>query len=330
MILLRPLLIIVMAGAVLGAARPASPWRWALPAGVAPPPIPADNRMSAARVKLGRRLFHDADLSIDGTMACASCHEQRRGFADGNRTRPGVHGDPGRRNVPGLANIAWITPLTWADPHMTILEAQVPVPITGDAPVEMGMRGHEVELAARLGRDRCYRQMFAAAFPEARGRIDLATVAKAIAAFERTLVSFGSAYDRRAEAALPAPAARGLALFETRCSSCHNGPAFTDGRFHAIGTDRPGDSGLDEKSGDPADTGKFRTAGLRNIALAGPYLHDGSAPTLTDAITRHRQFAGLAPEQLADLTAFITALTDQGFVTDPGFAYPDKACGKRL
>ncbi len=130
--------------------------------------------MSVAKVELGRRLFYDADLSANGTMACAACHEQKRGFADGNAMRPGVHGDPGRRNVPGLANVAWRARLTIADPAIIDLEAQALVPLLGEHPVEMGMRGLETELSRRLGTNACYRRMFARAFPAERGRIDLA------------------------------------------------------------------------------------------------------------------------------------------------------------
>jgi len=315
-----------------GGAVSARPWRWSLPAGLAAPVLPADNPMSAAKVELGRRLFHDADLSIDGTMACSACHEQRRGFADGNRSRPGVHGDPGRRNVPGLANVGWMTPLTWAAPGLTTLERQALVPITGDHPVEMGMGGKEAEIPARLGRDRCYRRMFAKAFPETRGRIDLPAVAKALAAFQRTLISFDSPFDRRGTTPLPAAAARGLALFEARCAACHSGANFTDGRFHAI-EDRfdETDPGLAEKTGAPADRGRFRTPSLRNVALAAPYLHDGSAATLGDAIRRHARLPAanrLSPAQIDDLATFIGSLTDEHFVTDPRLGYPERACGR--
>ncbi len=331
---MRPARLPVLAGlacALVAAAASAAPWRWTLPAGVAPPPIPADNPMTAAKVALGRRLFYDADLSVDGTMACSTCHEQKRGFADGNRSRPGVHGDPGRRNVPGLANIGWVTPLTWADPGLTGLETQALVPIAGLHPVEMGMAGHEAEIPARLGKDRCYQRMFRTAFPETKGRIDLPGVTHALAAFQRSLVSFDSPYDRarRGEAPLPAPAARGLALFEARCASCHGGPAFSDGRFHDVGTGSESDAGLSEKSGVDGDKGHFRTAPLRNVALAPPYLHDGSAPTLADAIARH-QPGSLSASETEDAVAFIGALTDRTFIADPKLAYPDTACGKRL
>lgn len=116
-------------------------------------PVPRNNPMSAAKVELGRRLFYDADLSVDGTMACATCHEQHRAFSDGNPTHAGVHGEPGRRNVPGLANVGWLRTLTWADPRQSSLERQAAVPVMGTTPVEMGMAGQEAEITRRLTRD---------------------------------------------------------------------------------------------------------------------------------------------------------------------------------
>lgn len=292
--------------------------------GVAVPPVPADNVMSAAKVELGRRLFYDADLSADGTMACAACHEQKRGFADGNRTRPGVHGDPGRRNVPGLANLAWLTPLTWADPRQATLEAQMLVPVLGDHPVEMGMKGQEAEIARRLSRDPCYRRMFRAAFPERRGAIDMDSVAKAVAAFERTLISYGSPYDR---GALSDEAKRGGEVFARACASCHAGAQFSDGAFHRlepVGEDR----GVGEVTGRAEDEGAFRTPPLRNVALGAPYFHDGRAPDLAAAIERHHLL--VEAEEKVALVAFMEALTDRDFITDPRFALPDRACGKPL
>ena len=305
-------------------------WRWELPAGMAAPDVPVDNPMSAAKVELGRRLFYDADLSIDCTMSCASCHEQKRAFADGNRTRPGVHGDPGRRNVPGLANVAYLSPLTWADPRLSTLEVQSAVPVFGDNPVEMGMKGQEAELALRLSRDKCYRRMFRAAFPKERGRIDPATVARALGAFQRTLLSYDSPYDRDA---LSTEARRGKALFARHCATCHSGANFSDGRFHAI-EDRvtPSDPGLAEISGRAEDRGRFRTPGLRNTGLTAPYLHDGSAATMEEAIRRHALAVpvveDLTGEQSADLVALLEALTDRNFASDPRFAYPERFCGK--
>ncbi len=111
--------------------------------------------MSAIKVELGRRLFYDADLSVDGTLSCASCHEQRRAFAEGNATHPGVRGALGRRNVMSLTNVGYLAPLTWADPGQIHLEGQVLAPVTGEHPVEMGMHGQEAEIARRLASDAC-------------------------------------------------------------------------------------------------------------------------------------------------------------------------------
>jgi cytochrome c peroxidase len=128
--------------ALVAAGKPSWPTGLPVPTRPAGEPV-APPAIEQARIELGRRLFYDADLSRDGTMACATCHEQKHAFADGNRTHPGVTGEPGRRNVPGLANVRWIAPLTFADPAQTTLEAQVAVPVFGTHPVEMGMKGLE-------------------------------------------------------------------------------------------------------------------------------------------------------------------------------------------
>ena len=287
----------------------------------APPvPVPADNPTSAARVELGRRLFYDADLSIDGTLACASCHEQRRAFAEGVATHGGVKGALGRRNAPGLANVAYLSPLTWADPTATTLETQAVTPLTGEHPVEMGMAGQEAELARRLAADACYRSMFAAAYPGE--PVGLATTTKALAAFERTLVSFGSPYDRRA---MDAAARRGEAVFKARgCADCHAGDQFTDSRFHVVGTANPGDDGAFEKTGDSAHRGAFRTAPLRNVAVSDPYLHDGSAATIAQAVARH---ATVSADDMAAIEAFLAALTDRAFIANEALSIPKAFCG---
>lgn len=357
----KPLRFAALIGAALLclAASPSSqPYRWDLPPGVAPPPVPADNPMSAAKVELGRRLFYDADLSIDGTIACATCHEQHRAFAEGNATHGGVRGAQGRRNVMALANVGYLAPLTWARPDLRTLESHFLVPVLGEHPVEMGMAGREPELVRRLGADPCYRSMFAASFPEEDGRISTATIAKAVAAFERTLLSFDSPYDRYRRGdgnAIDDAAKRGAALFfgeRLHCAGCHAGPNFTDGAFHALGSHGTAgtevgpdaDRGLAEASNDPADTGRFRTPGLRNAALTAPYLHDGSVRTLSQAIASHlaADAGARTPRDAAlptgsigdgdtgDLVAFIDSLTDSGFISDPRLALPKAACGKKL
>ncbi len=342
--------VLVAATATAFAQTPAA-FVWHLPPGVTPPAVPADNPMSDAKVALGRRLFYDADLSRDGTTSCATCHGQHRAFTEGNATHPGVGGAPGRRNVMALANVAYFSPLTWADPTQQSLEEQLLVPLKGTHPVEMGMAGMDQELARRLAEDPCYRQMFLAAFPDTNGRIDTETMAKALASFERTLISYDAPYDRfrRGDRAAISDAARhGAALFSTlRCVDCHAGPNFTDMRFHAIGLyneDGAGaypasDHGLIEITGKATDEGAIRTPSLRNVALTGPYMHDGSIKSLADAIRRHVGAANplrdkalrnvaMDDRNVDELVAFLQSLTDTGFVTNPDFALPKAACGK--
>lgn len=335
-----PLFGITIAVLSMAAARPQE-WRWDLRSGIEPPTVPADNPMTAAKVELGRRLFYDADLSTNGTMSCATCHEQKRAFADGNRTHVGAHGDAGRRNVPGLANIAFATSLTWADSRLTTLEKQAAVPLFGDHPVEMGMKGMETELLRRLTKDSCYRTMFRRAFPETDGMIDIPSIMRALAAFERTLISRGSPYDlylRGQRQTLSSGAVEGQGLFATHCASCHSGPDFTDYRFHALEPAQNVGSGMDrglaEATGNPGDAGRFRTPGLRNVSLTAPYMHDGSGNTLDEALRRH---AGQVPaivvlteRQGAALREFLGTLSDSRFVSDRRFAYPSTACGRSL
>ena len=292
-----------------------------------PPPVPADNPMTAAKVALGRRLFHDADLSINGTLSCATCHEQRRGFTASTRAHPGAHGEPGLRNPPSLVNVGWYAPLTWADPASRTLEAQALTPILGDDPVEMGMKGREAELARRLSGDACYRKLFRRAFPETHGRIDLPAVARALAAFQRTMVGFGTDWDKAQAGAtvLPPAAQRGEALFRgaAGCATCHEGVHFTDLRFHPFAT-HGGDAGVARATGRAADTALFRTPSLRNAALTAPYLHDGSADTLAQAIARHG--IALSPDQTADMVQFLDSLTDRGVIGDPALSRPPRDC----
>ncbi|MDD3837728.1 MAG: cytochrome c peroxidase [Phenylobacterium sp.] len=328
---MRLLAAAICATAAIGCAAAAPAFDWGLPAGVAPPPVPADNPMSQAKVELGRRLFYDADLSIDGTLSCASCHEQHRAFAHSNATRPGVREAPGRRNPMGLANVGYFTRFTWADPKLASLEEQAGVPITGLHPVEMGMHGQETEIVRRLGSDACYRRMFAAAFPETGGEVSFVATTKAIAAFQRTLISFSSPYDaylRGDRSAISETARRGERRFrETGCSQCHAGTSFTDGEYHVIAPSRGGDEGAYEKTGLPVDRAAFRTPSLRNVGLTAPYLHDGSAKTLRTAIGAHEGLAGMTDQDLTEIEAFLAALTDPAFIADERHSVPKTFCG---
>src|SRR5262249_25619968 len=266
----RVLLGVAFAAMAGGAVAESPSYIWKLPPGVMPPPVPADNPMSQAKVELGRRLFYDADLSLDGTTSCGTCHAQHRAFTEGNASRPGVGGVPGRRNVMALGNAAYFTPLTWADPAQHDLEAQMLVPLQGTHPIEMGMAGKDAELARRLSTDSCYQQMFAAAFPETKGRIDVGAVGKALASFERTLISYDQPYEQfnRGAGARPDAAQSGLKLFASdHCASCQAGNNFTDLKFHNIGlydADGKGgyparDRGLIEVTQKADDEGAMRT-----------------------------------------------------------------------
>src|SRR3954454_24171936 len=167
-----------------------------LPDWMPPPPVPPDNPMSAAKVDLGRYLFFDARLAGLNYISCSTCHRPELGFTDGRPVAIGVTGERHPRNSQPLANIGYLPALTWADPAVTSLEEQSKLPLFGDHPVEMLAAGREPAIIARLEVDRRYLQLFAAAFPETGGWIDFVAIRKALAAFERTLLSFDAPYDR--------------------------------------------------------------------------------------------------------------------------------------
>ncbi len=298
---------------------------WGLPPWVPTPSVPQDNPMTPAKVELGRHLFYDTRLSADQTMSCASCHQQDKAFTDGLAVSTGVTGHRSARSAMSLANVAYLPVLTWANPHLTSLEVQSLIPLFGENPVELGMAGKEKELFARLQGDPVYQRLFARAFPkEAREGADalytLTTVTRALASFQRSLLSFDSPYDRYQyggqKNALSAAARRGEALFfgeKMECYHCHGGFNFTDNirhsklplserGFHNTGLYNrdgrgayPADNpGLREFTGDPDDEGKFRTPSLRNVALTAPYMHDGSIATLEQVIRDHYAAGGLA------------------------------------
>ncbi len=289
----------------------------------------------ATRIELGRRLFYEADLSVNGTMSCATCHVQRHGFADGNRTHPGALGHLGRRNVPGLANVGRFRNLTWAKDLPGGLERQALDPLTGTEPIEMGIGRIEDEVMGRLARDPCYARLFAASFADYSAKPTMAQVTSAIAAFERTMVAEESDWDRATKAGTrlaDAAAERGRVLFAERgCATCHVPPLFTDDAFHVVRGHVEGeyDEGLFETTGRPADRFAFRTTPLRNVAMTGPYWHDGRATTLSQAIRLH-DAPGLVPAlsetDRAEIAAFLGSLTDRRLSTDPNLAMPPAAC----
>jgi cytochrome c peroxidase len=300
-------------------------YHWQLPVWAPIPVEPAGNPMSEAKVELGRHLFYDKRLSADQSMSCATCHQQDKAFTDGLSVAEGVTGQKGARSAMALANVAYLPVLTWSNPNLTALEVQALVPMFGEHPVEMGMAGREKEMFAMLQADPVYQRLFAQAYPEEAKQgsavlYSLATVTRAIASFERSLLSFDSPYDRYTyggqKTALSAAALRGQDLFfgeKMECYHCHGGFNFTDNvqhsklpmaeqGFHNTGLynlDGKGaypqnNSGIRELTGDADDEGKFRTPSLRNVALTAPYMHDGSIPTLEAVIKDHYALAGRA------------------------------------
>lgn len=298
---------------------------WVLPSWAPTPVVPADNPMTTDKVTLGRHLFYDKRLSANESMSCATCHQQDKAFTDGLPVAKGVTGQVGKRSAMPLANVAYQPVLTWANPLLTSLEVQSLVPIFGEHPVEMGMAGKEQLLFQRLRVDPTYQRLFARAFPdEARQGeshlYSLSTITKAIASFERSLLSLNSPYDRYKyggdEQALSPSAKRGEALFfgeRLECYHCHGGLNFTDniqhvrmafpekgfhntGLFNADGKGAvpQGHEGVSEFTGQAADVGKFKTPSLRNVAVTAPYMHDGSISSLREVIQGHYALAGRA------------------------------------
>jgi cytochrome c peroxidase len=280
-----------------------------VPANFPTPRVPADNPMSEAKVELGRFLFYDRRLSGNGTQACASCHHQDKAFTDGRALAKGSTGEMHPRNSQGLANVVYNTTLTWANPSLLSLEAQMQVPLFSEAPIELGLNDSNVnEVLDRVKTDARYTDMFNAAFPGADQPVTWGNITRAIATFQRTLISGNSRYDQflQNKAQLTAAEQRGLALFNSEkaeCFHCHSGFNFNDQVVHSSTqvTDTPfhntglyniggtgnfpaGNQGLFEITERLADRGKFRAQSLRNVEVTAPYMHDGSMATLEEVL----------------------------------------------
>jgi cytochrome c peroxidase len=318
------------------------PFAWNLPAGFPMPRVPADNPMSEAKVELGRRLFYDKKLSLNETQSCASCHIQALAFTDGRTSALGSTGEMHRRNAQGLANVAYVTALTWANPLVESLETQALLPIFGETPIELGFSGREDELIQRLSSDADYASRFRASFPEDAPSISMANVTRAIGAFQRTLLSGNSPYDRftfqNEATAMSEAAKRGQVLFfshELQCDHCHTGFQFADSVAHE-GTAQPekifnntglyneggtgaypsADPGVVEVTHLPEDMGRFRAPSLRNVAVTAPYMHDGSIATLGEVID-HYAAGGRARAQNGGQASPFQSEFVQGFaITD--------------
>ncbi|MBK7948077.1 MAG: di-heme enzyme [Deltaproteobacteria bacterium] len=291
-------------------------YRWTLPEGLGPPPVPPDNPMSEEKVALGRRLFADVRLSFNRTTSCATCHDPARELTDGLPRAIGASGEPHARNTPSLWNVAYNVTYTWIDQGLDRLEDQLRLPLTGTSPVEMGFGPGQVDV---LAADPEIAVLHRAAFGDA--PLDETTVVQALASYVRTLIRMDSAFDRRLywddPSDFDATAASGMALFFSErlgCGHCHaglhlSGPTAEPGRavmpvFHRTAVSDSSES--------------FRAPSLRFVGRTAPYMHDGSLATLAEVVAfyergggrdaeRLRPFA-LSPAERAALLAFLASL----------------------
>ncbi len=338
-----------------------APYRWDLPPGFPTPRVPPDNPMSEAKVRLGRYLFYDTRLSVNGMESCASCHRQELAFTDGRAAAVGATGESHPRSSMSLVNVAYSSVLTWSDPDMRSLEKQALVPMLGEHPEELGLHGREETVLAKLAAHPVYSKLFPEAFPES-NPFTLSNVAKALASFERTIISARSPWDRFHHGdsnAISDSAKRGEVLFFSDvlagCFRCHGGFNFSDSTFHNTGLyNLAGDFsypspnlGIYSHTKRLADVGKFKTPTLRNVELTAPYMHDGSIATLGDVLDHYAAggrtietgpFAGvghdnphkdprmtglhLTAQQREDLLAFLRSLTDREVTQDSRLSNP--------
>jgi cytochrome c peroxidase len=271
--------------------------------------------MSAAKVELGRYLFYDKRMSVNGKESCGTCHRQELAFTDGRAHAEGTTGELHPRSSMSLVNVAYASTLTWANPTLTSLEEQALVPMRGEQPIELGLKGHEADFLSAVRGDPVYQRLFPEAFPGEKDLYTLGNVTKAIAAFERTIISLRSPYDRYRwggdPTAISDSAKRGELLFSSSerggCFQCHGGWNFGGGiRFagseaspNRENEERSGffntgvtayeapNRGLYESTHRTEDIGKFRAPSLRNIAITAPYMHDGSLTTLEEVIDHY-------------------------------------------
>jgi len=283
-------------------------------------------------VDLGRRLFFDPRLSVTGRYSCASCHDPRRSFADGLPRAVGATGATLPHNALALVNVAYNLSFGWQKPSVRSLETQMLEPLLNEHPVELGLKGRERAVRDALAADPASAGAFDAAFPGGDRGVTFDHMVKAIAAFERTLISGGSPFDAYVfggeHAALSAQAKQGMALFyspRVGCALCHSGFNFS-GNWR----DAQGETGRASFARNGTSAQPLRVPTLRNVALTAPYMHDGRFATL-DAVLAH--YSGLAERpggaaridrrlpraplsdaERAALGAFLESLTDRDFV----------------
>lgn len=296
------------------------------------PPVPLDNLQIASKIALGKKLFFDPILSVNGTISCASCHVPKNGFADPRPVSLGVDDKSGARNAQSVLNAAYERLQFW-DGRAGSLEEQAIGPLTN--PVEMANHNYQ-SIVIRLKKNRIYRREFQKVFG---GGISTDRVAKAIAAFERTLVTPDTPYDRYLlgdTKALTVAQVRGFSIFKGkgRCIICHSGTLLSDESYHNLGASRQApldylnyqeDIGRYAVTHNPMDKGRFKTMPLRNIALTAPYMHDGSLKTLDDVVQFYNRGGGkshypkdpliqplhLTKREQHDLVLFLKSLTGE-------------------
>ncbi len=259
-----------------------------------PVPVPPSNPQTSQKILLGKQLYFDTRLSKDNTISCASCHSPSMGWSDAGPTSSGINKQLGGRRSPPVSNSAY-NPLQFWDGRAPSLEEQAKGPIQN--PIEMG-NTHLVML--RTVQDiPGYADEFKHAFGESNLTID--QVADAIAAFERTVVTTDSPFDRYVKgdiSALTSQEKKGLEIFNGKghCTTCHWGGNLSDGRFHNLGAPQTGplkeDNGRYDVTKDPQDQGKFKTPTIRDVALRAPYLHSGSDKTLEDVVEFYNKGGG--------------------------------------
>ena len=293
---------------------------------------PADNPYSVEKVALGKLLYFDKRLSADDTVSCATCHDPKYAFTDGAPVSTGIRGQKGGRSAPTVLNRAWSLNQFW-DGRASTLEAQAVGPIAN--PIEMGST--HTAVVAKIGAIEGYKPLFKASFGD--DKVDIDCIAKAIATFERTVVSGNSPYDqwKSGKATAMSPSAiRGFGVFKkAECDACHEGGNFTSNMYSNIGVGvnatNP-DLGRFGISKDPVDWGAFKTPTLRDIEHTAPYMHDGSVKTLEDVVEyydkggtpnknldRKVKPRNLTKTEKVDLVAFMKALSGTGWrgITEP-------------
>jgi cytochrome c peroxidase len=299
-----------------------------IPLGLLPIIWPKDNPYTPEKAELGWFLYFDKRLSADGTISCASCHDPKMAFTDGGPFSKGIRGQLGGRSAPTVINRAYSLEQFW-DGRAKSLEEQAKGPIAN--PIEMG---HTHEFCEKcVGGIAGYRKRFKEVFGTEKVTID--NIAKAIATFERTVLSGNSPYDKFKagdEKALTASQKRGMDIFfsdNARCDSCHEGVNFTNGKYAniGIGMDKPvPDLGRFVVSNEEEDKGAFKTPTLREVSLTGPYMHDGSLKTLEEVV-EHYNKGGIKNKWLhqdvrelkltdankKDLVEFLKALNGEGW-----------------